>query len=179
MKDIIELFDSYLAERSLRFEAVIIGGAALIAMGVINRRTKDIDCIAPVIPDEIKQAAQSFRSDNPTLHLWENWLNNGPISLTDDLPEGWRKRVVFLFEGKAIILQTLGRSDLLLTKLFALCDRQQDLDDCIALSPTAQELEQCLGWLYERDGNPYWPDNVRLSLKKLAKELGYDYQPAS
>ena len=87
--------------------------------------------------------------------------------------------MVPLFEGKAITLQTLGRSDLLLTKLFVLCDRQQDIDDCIALSPTAQELDQCLGWLYERDGNPYWPDNVRLSLKKLAKELGYDYQSAS
>lgn len=179
MRNIIELFDQYLTERGLRFQAVIIGGAALIVMGLINRPTRDIDCIAPVIPDEIKQAAQGFRADNPALRLWENWLNNGPISLTEDLPEGWQNRVAPLFEGQAITLQTLSRSDLLLTKLFALCDRQQDLDDCIALSPTAQELNQCLGWLYERDGNPYWPDNVRLSLKKLAKELDYDYQPAS
>lgn len=179
MKDIIVSFDSYLAERNLRFEAVVIGGAALIAMGVTSRLTKDIDCLDPVIPAAIKQAAQDFRTDNPSLRLWENWLNNGPISLVDDIPELWRKRVITIFEGKAIVLRTLGRLDLLMTKLFALCDRQQDIDDCVALAPTAQELDQCLGWLYERDGNPYWPENVRLSLKKLATEIGYDYQPAN
>lgn len=179
MKDIIKLFDSFLAERGLRFESVIIGGAALIVMGLGNRFTRDIDCLDPVIPDAIKQAAQDFRAGNPSLRLWENWLNNGPISLADDLPEGWDERLVPIFEGKALTFRTLGRLDLLMTKLFALCDRQQDLGDCVALSPTARELDACLGWLYERDGNPYWPDNVRLSLKKLAKELGYDYQPAN
>jgi hypothetical protein len=177
MKDVIELFDSYLAERGLHFQSIIIGGAALIVMGLVNRLTKDIDCLDPVIPDEIKLAALNFRLDNPQLHLWENWLNNGPISLTNDLPEDWVNRTISLYEGKALVLRTLGRLDLLETKLFALCDRQQDIGDCIALSPTAVELDQCLEWLYERDGNPYWPDNVRLSLKELAQELGYDYQP--
>ena len=178
MKTTIELFDQFLAESGLRFQAVIIGGGALIIMGVINRRTKDIDCLDPIIPNEIKQAAEDFRAAYPDLHLWDKWLNNGPISLTADLTEGWRSRLTALFEGKAITFQTLGRLDLLMTKLFALCDRQQDHDDCIALSPTAQELDQCLEWLYDRDGNPFWPDNVRLSLKKLAMDLGYDYQPA-
>ncbi len=70
--------------------AVIIGGAALNVMGLISRLTKDIDCIDPLIPDTIKQAALDFRADNPSLRLWENWLNNGAISLTDDLPNGWQ-----------------------------------------------------------------------------------------
>ncbi|MCC8166857.1 MAG: hypothetical protein LIQ31_12075 [Planctomycetes bacterium] len=178
MKEIIHKFDSYLVERSLRFDAVIIGGAALIFMGLTSRFTKDIDCLDPVLPEEIKQAAQDFRNENSTLHLWENWLNNGPISLTEDLPDGWEERLIPLYSGKAIVLRTLGRQDLLMTKLFALCDRELDIADCIALSPTAEELDHCLGWLFERDGNQYWPDHVRKSLKKLAKELGYDYQPA-
>lgn len=138
----------------------------------------NIDCIDPMIPNVIKQAALDFKESNPALHLWENWLN-GPISLTDDPPNGWQERTVPLFEGDSISFRTLGRIDLLMTKLFALCDRQQDRDDCIALSPTHQELDQCLAWLLERDGNPYWPDNLMLSLKKLARELGYDYDPAS
>ena len=138
----------------------------------------NVDCINPMIPNVIKQAALDFKESNPALHLWENWLN-GPISLTDDPPSGWQERTVSLFEGDLISFRTLGRIDLLMTKLFALCDKQQDRDDCIALSPTQQELDQCLAWLYERDGNPYWPDNVRLSLQKLARELGYDYDPAS
>lgn len=148
-------------------------------MGLISRLTRDIDCIDPVIPDVIKQAALEFRENNPPLHLWENWLNNGPISLTDDLPNGWHERTIPIFEGNAISFRTLGRIDLLMTKRFALCDRQQDMDDCVALSPTSKELDQCLAWLYERDGNPYWPENVRLSLQKLAKEVGYDYHPAN
>ncbi len=177
MKDIIELFDSYLVERNLRFEAVVIGGAALIFMGLTSRFTKDIDCIDPILPDVIKEAARDFRTANPSLHLWENWINNGPISLTNDLPAGWEERLVLLYKGKAITLKSLGRLDYLITKLFAMCDRQQDIDDCIALSPTADELDHCLGWLCDRDGNPYWPDNVRLSLGNLARELGYDYKP--
>ena len=43
MKNIIELFDQYLTERALRFQAVIIGGAALIVMSLINRLTKDFE----------------------------------------------------------------------------------------------------------------------------------------
>ena len=179
MKDVIERFDRYLAERQIRFHSIVIGGGALIIMGVISRRTRDIDCLDPIIPESIKQAALDFREANPSLQLWEKWLNNGPISLAVDLPEGWRDRLMPLFEGEAISLQTLGRLDFLVTKLFALCDRQQDYDDCIALAPTAQELDQCLAWLYDRDGNPYWPDNVRLSLKNLAKALGYEYLPAN
>lgn len=93
MRIIIELFDKYLAKCGLRFQAVIIDGAALNVMDLISSLTKDIDCIA--------------------------------------------------------------------------------------LSPSSQELDQCLAWLYKRDGNSYWPDNVRLSLQKLAKELGYDYHPAN
>lgn len=51
------------------------------------------------------------------------------------------------------------------------------MGDCVALAPNAGELDKCLEWLFRRDGNPYWPENVKVSLQKLAKELGYDYQP--
>jgi hypothetical protein len=61
----------------------------------------------------------------------------------------------------------------------AVINRQQDIGDCIALSPTGDELDNCLNWLLERDGNPYWPENVRASLRKLAKETGYAYHPSA
>ncbi len=71
MNAIIEAFDSYLARRGLHFQTVIIGGAALIAMGIITRTTKDVDCLFPEIPDDIKQASIYFARENPALDLAE------------------------------------------------------------------------------------------------------------
>ena len=74
----------------------------------------------------------------------EDWLNNGPMQLVDVLPIGWERRTRSVFIGEALKLATLGRRDLLLTKLFALCDRGTDLADCIALAPSFEELDACV-----------------------------------
>ena len=177
MNDILRAFDGYLTNLNLRFHAVVIGGAALITMGIIKRTTKDVDCLDPDIPDPVKQASKIFALEHPNLGLDENWLNNGPASLKADLPVGWQDQLIQLFSGVAVELYTLGRLDLLRTKLFAYCDRQQDEDDCAALLPTLDELRICLPWLLERDGNPYWPENVKAALRQLAKRLGYEYNP--
>jgi hypothetical protein len=54
MKDVLKAFDSFLASEGLRFEAVIIGGAALIVLEVVDRQTKDVDCLDPVIDARLK-----------------------------------------------------------------------------------------------------------------------------
>lgn len=179
MKIVIEAFDRFLAQRGLQFDAVIIGGAALIALGVTSRTTEDIDCLFPKIPDEIKQASHDFVREYPDFELMDNWLNNGPSSLVDDLPEDWQGRLVPVYTGQSIVLQTLGRIDLLRTKLFALCDRQEDLPDCIALAPTAEELTICSPWVIDRDGNSFWPEHVRNTFVSLEERIGYDYRPSS
>ena len=172
-RHLIERFDAFLAERQLRFECVVIGGGALVLAGIIDRPTKDLDCLDPEIPEEVQQAAREFAKGTP--ELWERWFNNGPRSLTRDLPAGWERDLQPLFEGASLVLRTLGRLDLLRSKLFAYCDRQQDVDDCLALAPTTEELRACLPWLEARDANPLWPDHVRTSLRALGKELGYDF----
>lgn len=174
---IFEKFDRYLSQNALRFEAVIIGGAALIALKVINRATQDVDCLDPLVSDAVKKASIAFTEVYPELRLGQDWLNNGPMSLVNDLPKGWKKRTVGLYSGRALVLKTLGRTDLLRTKLFAYCDRQEDGPDCEALAPTAEELDTCLPWLIERDGNPYWPEHVKASLIVLGERLGYVYDP--
>ncbi len=179
VKDVMTAFDEYLAENGLSFNATVIGGAALIAMGVIARATQDLDCLDPSIPEAVKRASREFAKSysGPAAPLKEDWLNDGPASLKDDLPKGWRDRTVPLFEGKAFVLRTLGRMELLCTKLFAYCDRQQDLQDCEALKPTRAELAECLPWVIERDAHPQWPDHVKTSLKALAERLGYAFEP--
>lgn len=89
MKQVIARFDSYLSYLGLDFEAIIIGGAALNIMDIITRETKDVDFLDPEIPEKIKKASVDFALKNPDLKLAvHEWINNGPKSLTRDLPQG-------------------------------------------------------------------------------------------
>ena len=88
----IKAFDRFLLDRGLRFEGVVIGGAALSLLGVVSRPTKDVDILVPKIPQEIDVAARTFaaeiRATGEILH--DDWLNNGPASLADQLSMGWQ-----------------------------------------------------------------------------------------
>ncbi|MCM8539265.1 MAG: DUF6036 family nucleotidyltransferase [Lentisphaeraceae bacterium] len=168
MKEEIERFDDFLSKKGLKFESIIIGGAALLTMGIINRATRDVDCLDPKIDEKIKEVSIKFAHQEG---LDENWLNNGPEDLKSDLPTDWKERIIEIYKGKSITLWTLGRIDLLRTKLYAYCDRQQDLQDCILLAPTEEELNEIRPWLLERDANPDWPDHVNNSLENLKEEM--------
>jgi len=73
----------------------------------------------------------------------------------------------------ALVLTTLGRGDLIKTKLFALCDRGIDLLDCVALAPTVAELDEAVLWLAEQDANPGWPAHVGATIADLSRRLGH------
>jgi len=159
----------------LRFEGVVIGGSALGLMGIIQRPTRDFDILVPELPPAIASAARDFAKAqrNAGVDLLDDWLNNGPMQLGEVLPVGWRQRVQRIFEGQVLVLSTLGRPDLLKSKLFALCDRGTDLPDSIALAPTAEELAECVPWLEVQDGNELWPAHVRATVADLARRLGH------
>jgi hypothetical protein len=134
-----------------------------------------VDVLHPELPEEIAKAAAEFAQAKTAGGdvLVEEWLNNGPARLRDVLPPGWKDRVQPAFQGKALVLSALGRSDLLKDKLFALCDRGTDLPDCIALAPTSEELSEAQAWVEVQDGNPTWPDHVRKTLHDLRRRLGH------
>lgn len=169
----IEAFDDWLAERGIPFEGIVVGGAALALLGVIERQTRDFDMLAPELSSDIAEQAERFAEHmrGQGVELGDDWLNNGPIQLIDILPAGWRERLRHLFQGNALSLSTLGRPDLLKTKLFALCDRGTDLADCIALTPTASEIEEAEQWVTEQDANPLWPNHVRRTLQDLQARI--------
>jgi hypothetical protein len=171
----IEAFDAWLAARSLHIDAIVVGGSALALLGVTDRQTRDFDILHPELPEEIAEAAREFAAHRrgEGVELADDWLNNGPMQLVDVLPDGWRLRLRAAFAGKALTLTTLGRPDLLKTKLFALCDRGTDLADCVALAPTPEEIEEAGPWLAEQDANPMWPDHVRATLEDLRGRLGH------
>ena len=171
---VIGEFDRFLAKKGLTFQGVVVGAAPLILLDIIDRRTKDCDVLDPMITDEIKRASVEFarRKSEEGNDLPENWLNNGPASLKEILPEGWRAGTRVVYEGKALTLLTLGRLDLLRAKLFGYCDRGMDLDDCVALRPTGEELEEVIEWVKEQDTNPMWPKHVEEQFRFLEERLG-------
>lgn len=176
--EVIKAFDEYLENKGLRFEAIIIGGAALKLLGIIKRETVDCDVLDPIIPKEIMEASREFTDTLPSLKRsgvdQVNWLNNGPDSLIKYLPEGWRLRLQEAFSGQAINFKTLGREDLIATKLLAYCDRGRDKSDLIDLKVEKKELQRHLKWVQEYDTNPGWPEHVKSQFIELAKALGYE-----
>lgn len=144
-------------------------------LGVTSRHTADCDILHPDLPGPILSAAREFAHERRRAGdlLGDDWLNNGPSQLVRVLPEGWERRLRPAYTGRAIVLQTLGRAELLKTKLFALCDRGTDLSDCIALSPTVGELREAQPWVELQDTNELWPAHVRETLQDLAKRLGH------
>ena len=172
-REIIPQFDEYLAARGLKLRAIVIGGAALQLLGIIARPTEDCDVLDPSLPGAILEAAAGFAKLHAADGLRAEWLNNAPAALLRTLPSAWSARLQQLYSGAALELLTLGREDLLRSKLFALIDRNIDLPDCIALQPTREELLSILPWLCEQDSNDDWPRYVRVVLDQLAQELGY------
>jgi hypothetical protein len=142
---------------------------------VINRSTKDCDILDPTIPPEIVDAAQKFAAEQPRTGemLQDDWLNRGPASLVPALPPAWQDRLEIAFTGAALNLRSLGRLDLLRSKLFALCDRAIDLTDCIALAPSASELKELLPWVEHQDANRDAPAHVRATFPDLGTRLGH------
>jgi len=129
----------------------------------------------PEIPRDIAEASRAFatevRARGDTLQ--NDWLNNGPASLANQLLPQWQERLQALFSGNVIRLRSLGRVDFLCAKLFALCDRGIDLGDCVALAPTTDELAKVLSWPELREANPDWPAHVRATLVDLRRRLGH------
>ncbi len=168
-KDILDAYDKFLEGRGLQLEAIIVGGTALNLLGYISRQTRDVDIIAPELSEALKLTSEEFSKTIPT--LWSNWLNNGPSSLVEILPTGWKTRLQDSYIGTALHLKTLGRSDLLKTKLFAYCDRGTVFSDCLAMKPTPAELDEARTWVVLQNANPLWPEHVRASFEVLTQQL--------
>ena len=178
-RETLDAFDRFLVERSLAFDGVIVGGTALVLLGITSRATKDVDVLCPRISPDVIDAASEFAQQRRAIGetLADDWLNNGPWPLIPDLPPNWMQRVNPVFQGSALTLAVPDRPELLATKLYALCDRGTDLADCLALNPSAVELAAALPWLASRDEHPDWPAHVTETVTDLGRRLGHGHEP--
>lgn len=103
--------------------------------------------------------------------LAAHWINNGPKSLVMLLPSGWDSRLSLVFTGKSLNVYTLGRSELRISKVFAEADRQEDLEDIVAIGPSRAELDTAGELVAEFDANPGWPAHVRRTVERIWKAV--------
>jgi hypothetical protein len=165
-----------------RFRLVVCGGTALVAMGLHERTTRDVDIVAIAdhdgrlvdpapLPVEIARAAREVADD---LGLPEDWLNNGPSSgdgglFRLGLPAGIGDRLTWRTIGPQLDVAFIGRLDQIHFKLYAAVDQSgsyhaTDLD---VLDPTDDELLAAIVWARSHDPSPGFRECVRTFLQEF------------
>lgn len=166
-----------LGESGARFELVIIGGAALIWLGLLDRATKDVDVVGLVsgsevisskpFPDELARAATQVAA---ALNLPDDWLNSGPTELLDfGLPEGFLDRAHRVEIGQALIVYFGDRFDQIHFKLYAMVDHGggRHAEDLRALDPAPEELIAAARWTTTHDPSEGFRGQLVLALAEF------------
>jgi Nucleotidyltransferase of unknown function (DUF6036) len=161
-----------------RYELVVVGGAGLLALGEIERSTRDVDLVAlrsgeefegaTPLPEPLSRAAQRVARD---FDLDEDWLNGGPTDLLDfGLPEGFLERLERRGYGEALTIYLASRYDQIHFKLYATVDaggpgkHEQDLR---ALEPSEKELLEAARWSRGHDPSPGYREILVRALEHL------------
>ncbi len=145
-----------LAAAGQRFELIVIGGSGLLALGLIERSTRDVDLLglrsgnelesAKPLPAALGEARDRVARD---FALPADWLNPGPTDLLEfGLPEGFVDRLERRGYGDGLTVYFASRYDQIHFKLYALVDQGPGKHeaDLRALSPTEGELLAAARW---------------------------------
>lgn len=168
-----------LAAEGEQFDIVVIGGSALLILGLTRRPTGDIDLVgvmdgdaltpADPLPQALAQAAQLVARD---FNLPADWMNPGPTDLLDfGLPDGFMERCEVREYGPALTVRFASRLDQICFKFYAFVDRgpgthEQDLR---ALEPTRDELIEAARWAQTHNTDEFAP-LLRQALSHLGVE---------
>ena len=101
VNELLAALGEQLAAAGRPYELVVIGGSALLALGMIDRATRDVDLLAlrtgdeltkpNPLPTELVTAAERVGRD---FGLPRDWLNAGPASMLDlGMPAGFVGRL--------------------------------------------------------------------------------------
>jgi hypothetical protein len=155
-----------------RVSIVVIGGAALQLLGIIDRATRDVDIVALTdVPGRLSKLekppkplplalASAISQVARDFGLPENWMNGGPANQWDiGLPPGFADRVHWR-TYRGLDVGIADRLDLIFLKLEAAADQpssdSRHFRDLIALDCTDQELAMALEWAQAKNvGDAY------------------------
>lgn len=161
-----------------RFELVVVGGSALVALGLVDRATRDVDVVglrtagggitsAEPLPEGLSDAASRVARD---LGLPSDWLNSGPTDLLDfGLPEGFMERTHRREYAPSLVVHYADRVDQVALKLYALVDQAggRHREDLLALEPSREELIAAARWTVTHDPSEGFSQQLRLALAQL------------
>jgi len=169
-----------LAARGAHAELVVIGGSALLAVGLTSRPTRDVDIVALLadqtlvdprpLPAELIAARDRVARD---FGLPENWLNPAPADLLDfGLPEGFVERLERHVYGASLTVHFATRFDQIHFKLYAMVDQGagKHESDLRALSPTRAELLAAARWTRTHDPSEGFREQLLAALAHLGVE---------
>ncbi len=161
---------------------VVIGGAALHALGLVSRTTKDVDVLGQAeetergivikkireFPDFLKRAIRKVQRD---FDLPKNWFNLGPASQLDlGLPTGFESRLIRKTYGRNLTVYFSSRWDLIHFKLFASIDRDDyHVQDLLSMNPSENEIEAAARWVLTQDISR----EFRRITRQFLEEIGY------
>lgn len=159
---VLSALGEQLAAAGERFELVVIGGAGLLALGKIERSTRDVDIVALREEGELASASplpgSLLRARNRVTRdfgLDEDWLNGEPTGLLRlGLPDGFVDRLERHDYGEGLVVHLAAPYDQIHFKLYAMVDaggpgkHEQDLR---ALEPSAEELLAAAAWSRRHD----------------------------
>ncbi len=178
--NLLHALGDQLAAQGEHYTLAIVGGSALLALGLVSRATRDVDVLAIVedrkfvsaqpLPVALLDAAQIVARD---FGLSDDWLNPGPTSLLDlGSPEGFYERAQRRTYGPALEILFASRVDQIHLKLYATVDQGvgKHLDDLTALRPTEQELLDAARWSLTHDPS----EGYRSALARVLAHFGVD-----
>jgi hypothetical protein len=170
-------------ERLLELDAprgvlVVCGGSALLALGLVQRTTKDVDVLAGVDgsaglvdPRAFSATLQAVAEEvGAQLGLLPGWLNAAPADqVLMGLPEGFLARLIRRDYGPRLTIHFPDRFDLIHLKLFAVIDQGpgRHVPDLLALRPSEEELFAAARWVPTQDSGGVFPRLVKEALVHL------------
>lgn len=180
-----------LAAEGRTYAIVVIGGAALNLLGIVERATTDIDILAfaqktgagtpelveapEPLPSPLMRAAHIVGGD---LGLADGWLNAGPAAQwRSGLPPGLDQRIEWR-RYAALDVGIVGRRDLVFFKLYAAADStgrdSVHYQDLLALRPDAEELEAAAKWVGAQDFSAEFHRILDQVERHVRNDLGLD-----
>ena len=178
------------------FSVVVIGGAALNLLGIVDRATSDVDIVAfanhvkgiPVeelspptrpMPQELQSAVEAVAEE---MYLDPEWMNIGPsLQWLQGLPPGLGKRVSWRHYGPSDVpalglnVGLVSRYDLIFFKLYAAVDDAYTgsvhYKDLVALNPTSDELTAAANWIRPQNASPEFHSILGELINHLLRDL--------
>jgi hypothetical protein len=189
--DIERVFDALgelLIAEGTEFGIVVLGGAALNLLGIVERTTRDVDVLAitsstlddglPLLtppeplPEPLKRAIDRVARD---FGLPDDWVDTTMgLQLQTGLPPGLQRRIHWRRYG-GLVVGLVDRYDLIYFKLYAAADSggpsSVHYQDLIALRPSSIELQEAATWVRRQDPSPGFSIILEQVMERLRTDV--------